>query len=159
MLYNLVNIAWGMWAYSRSLKSPSCFRWKPCGKHALNVTRGCMYNVAHIRSWRPRNIRTLIWCSLKPAEGNALDLKPMRLMERSEMMWAHEEGNDDASLDPHLSFVANERRNETIVWVGWWGSGCVGDLVCHIEHTSHCACLHWHQQQSLVSDLLDSQGN
>lgn len=27
------------------------------------------------------------------------------------------------------------------------------------QRRSHCACLDWHQQQSLVSDLLDSQGN
>lgn len=47
---NLAKIARGLLAYSQSSESPSCSRGKPCGKHALNRTRCCMYNVVNIRS-------------------------------------------------------------------------------------------------------------
>lgn len=65
MLCNLVKIAWGILAYSWSSKPPSCFRGKPCGKHALNLTRCCMYNVAYRVSYRELNNITLIWCTSK----------------------------------------------------------------------------------------------
>lgn len=80
MLYNLVKIAWGILAYSWSSKPPSCFRGKPCGKHALNLTRCRMYNVAYSRSYRPLNIITLIQCTFKHAEWVILHFKPMRLI-------------------------------------------------------------------------------
>lgn len=125
MLSTFAKIAQGMLAYSRFSESPSCFRGKPCGKHALNPTRCCMYNATYFRSYRPVNILTLTWCTSEHAQWATWDLKQMRLIRMitgDEDRWGGGGmiGNNSPNQSDwgyFLDFVSNKMGGEALVSV------------------------------------------
>lgn len=132
---NLAKIARGMLAYGQSSESPGCSGGKPCGKHALNRTRCCMYNVANIRS-QASEYHNPNLAHLGASEwGHFRFLKPMRLI----IMIGEDVGSrggagmmgDNArnQSDPSrcLDLVSNERRSESFVRMRAPGERCARD--------------------------------
>lgn len=123
MPYNLAKIARGMLAYSQSSESPGCSRGKPCGKHALNRTRCCMYNVVNIRS-QASEYHNPNLAHLGASEwGHFRFLKLMRLIimigedvgSRGGAGMTGDNTRNQSDPSHRLDLVSNERRSESFV--------------------------------------------
>lgn len=125
MPHHLAEIAPGMLAYSQSSESPGCSKGKPCGKHALNRTRCCMYNVANTRS-QASEYHNPNLAHLGASEGGLFRFfKPMRLIimigedvcSRGGAGMTSDNARNQSDPSHRLDLLSNERRSESFVRV------------------------------------------